>query len=45
MDPKKTEVLQGTLDLMILKTLHGLRPFTDSASSAASSSSARKCCN
>jgi PadR family transcriptional regulator PadR len=26
MDPKKTEVLQGTLDLMILKTLQGLRP-------------------
>jgi transcriptional regulator len=24
MDPKKSEVLQGTLDLMILKTLHAL---------------------
>jgi PadR family transcriptional regulator PadR len=26
MDPKKSEVLQGTLDLMILKTLHALGP-------------------
>jgi transcriptional regulator len=26
MDAKKSEVLQGTLDLMILKTLHGLGP-------------------
>jgi PadR family transcriptional regulator PadR len=26
MDPKKSEVLQGTLHLMILKTLHGLGP-------------------
>jgi transcriptional regulator len=26
MDSKKSEVLQGTLDLMILKTLHGLGP-------------------
>jgi len=25
-DAKKSEVLQGTLDLMILKTLHGLGP-------------------
>lgn len=25
-DPKKSEVLQGTLDLMILKTLHALGP-------------------
>jgi hypothetical protein len=28
MDPKKSEVLQGTLDLMILKTLHGLGPLS-----------------
>jgi len=26
MDPSKSEVLQGTLDLMILKTLHALGP-------------------
>jgi PadR family transcriptional regulator, regulatory protein PadR len=26
MDPKKSEVLQGTLDLMILKTLYALGP-------------------
>ena len=26
MDTKKSEVLQGTLDLMILKTLHALEP-------------------
>ena len=26
MDPKKSEVLQGTLDLLILKTLHALGP-------------------
>lgn len=26
MDAKKSEVLQGTLDLMILKTLHALGP-------------------
>ena len=26
MDSKKSEVLQGTLDLMILKTLHALGP-------------------
>jgi PadR family transcriptional regulator PadR len=26
MDPEKTEVLQGTLDPMILETLHGLGP-------------------
>ena len=26
MDANKSEVLQGTLDLMILKTLHGLGP-------------------
>ncbi len=26
MEPKKSEVLQGTLDLMILKTLHALGP-------------------
>lgn len=26
MDPNKSEVLQGTLDLMILKTLHALGP-------------------
>ena len=26
MDPKKSEALQGTLDLMILKTLHALGP-------------------
>jgi|HubBroStandDraft_3_1064219.scaffolds.fasta_scaffold271342_1 hypothetical protein len=26
MDPEKSEVLQGTLDRMILKTLHGLGP-------------------
>ena len=26
MGSKKSEVLQGTLDLMILKTLHGLGP-------------------
>ena len=26
MNPKKSEVLQGTLDLMILKTLHALGP-------------------
>jgi PadR family transcriptional regulator PadR len=26
MDSKRSEVLQGTLDLMILKTLHGLGP-------------------
>jgi len=25
-DPKRSEVLQGTLDLMILKTLHALGP-------------------
>jgi PadR family transcriptional regulator PadR len=25
-DPKKSEVLQGTLDLMVLKTLHALGP-------------------
>jgi hypothetical protein len=26
MDPEKSEVLQGTLDLMILKALHSLGP-------------------
>ena len=26
MDPRKSEVLQGTLDLMVLKTLHALGP-------------------
>ena len=26
MDPKKPDILQGTLDLMILKTLHALGP-------------------
>jgi transcriptional regulator len=26
MDPRKSEVVQGTLDLMVLKTLHALGP-------------------
>ena len=37
MDRKRSEVLQGTLDLMILKTLHALGPLHGSASRGASS--------
>ena len=42
MDAKKSEVLQGTLDLMILKTLHGLGPLHGLALRGGSSSSVRK---
>ena len=41
MTKDRSEVLQGTLDLLVLKTLDGLGPLHGTASRGASSSSAR----
>jgi hypothetical protein len=44
MADEKSEILQGTLDLMVLKTLDAMGPCTAMGSPAASSRSARKRC-
>jgi hypothetical protein len=41
----KTEVLQGTLDLLVLKTLDSMGPMHGLGSPCASSKSPRICCN
>jgi hypothetical protein len=44
MAENKSEILQGTLDLMALKTLEAMGRCTDMASPAASSKSVKKLC-
>ena len=44
MPEPKSEILQGTLDLMVLKTLDAMGRSTDMALPAASNNSARRRC-